>query len=129
MRIKKVLAITGTVVGVGIVGAGLFLFGKGDSKDDVKWLKSLSLEQLNKIREKVRIAFCEAGKDYKLASKLQSLLSLIDKIIYDKHLTIGLPSFLSGVPKSTIADIASGKISPRLDTLEQLAKGAKCSNY
>ena len=91
MRIKKALAITGTVVGVGIVGAGLFLFGKGDSKYDVKWLKSLPLEQLNEIREKVRIAFCEAGKDYKLASKLQSLLSLIDKIIYDKTPSSGLP--------------------------------------
>ena len=91
MRIKKALAITGTVVGVGIVGAGLFLFGKGDSKYDVKWLKSLPLEQLNEIREKVRIAFCEAGKDYNLASQLQSLLSIIDKIIYDKTPSSGLP--------------------------------------
>ena len=47
---------------------------------------------------------------------------LVDKIMYDKHLTIRQPSILTGVPKSTIADIASGKISPRLDTLEQLAK-------
>lgn len=86
MRIKKVLAITGR-----IAGAGLFLFGKCDSKDDVKWLKSLYLEQLNKIREEVRIAFCEAGKDYKLDSKLQSLLLLIDKIIYDKTPSSGLP--------------------------------------
>lgn len=42
--------------------------------------------------------------------------------MYDKHLTIRQPSILTAVPKSTIADIASGKISPRLDTLEQLAK-------
>ena len=27
------------------------------------------------------------------------------------------------MPKSTIADIVSGTISPRLDTMEQLAKG------
>ena len=47
---------------------------------------------------------------------------LLDKIMYDKHLTIRQLSILTGVPKSTIADIASGKISPRLDTLEQLAK-------
>lgn len=43
--------------------------------------------------------------------------------MYDKHLTIRQPSILTSVPKSTIADIASGKISSRLDTLEQLAKG------
>lgn len=54
---------------------------------------------------------------------------LLDKIMYEKNLTIRQTSILIGVPKSTIADIASGKISPRLDTLEQLAKGAKCSNY
>ena len=48
---------------------------------------------------------------------------LLDKIMYEKNLTIHQTSILTGVPKSTIADIASGKISPRLDTLEQLAKG------
>ena len=47
---------------------------------------------------------------------------LLDKIMYEKNLTIRQTSILTGVPKSTIADIASGKISPRLDTLEQLAK-------
>ena len=48
---------------------------------------------------------------------------LLDKIMYEKNLKIRQTSILTGVPKSTIADIASGKISPRLDTLEQLAKG------
>ena len=43
--------------------------------------------------------------------------------MYDKHLTICQASVLTGVPKSTIADIVSGTISPRLDTMEQLAKG------
>lgn len=47
---------------------------------------------------------------------------LLDKIMYEKNLTIRQTSILTGVPKSTIADIASGKSSPRLDTLEQLAK-------
>ena len=47
---------------------------------------------------------------------------LLDKIMYEKNLTIRQTSILTGVPKSTIAAIASGKISPRLDTLEQLAK-------
>ena len=48
---------------------------------------------------------------------------LLDKIMYDKHLTIRQTAILTGVPKSTIADIASERISPRLDILEQLAKG------
>lgn len=48
---------------------------------------------------------------------------LLDKIMYEKNLTIRQASVLTGVPKSTIADIVSGTISPQLDTMEQLAKG------
>ena len=48
---------------------------------------------------------------------------LLDKIMYEKNLTIRQASVLTGAPKSTIADIVSGTISPRVDTMEQLAKG------
>lgn len=32
---------------------------------------------------------------------------------------------MTGIPKSTIADIASGRTIPRMDVMEQLAKGLK----
>lgn len=47
---------------------------------------------------------------------------LLDKIIYEKNLTVRQVSYMTGIPKSTISDICNGRI-PRLDTLEQLAKG------
>lgn len=50
---------------------------------------------------------------------------LLDKIIYEKNLTIRQVSILTGIPKSTISDIISGKSSPRMDTMEKLAIGLK----
>ena len=50
---------------------------------------------------------------------------LLDKIMYEKNLSIRQVSILTGIPKSTIADIMSGKVSPRMDTMEQLAAGLK----
>lgn len=50
---------------------------------------------------------------------------LLDEIMYKKNLTIRQVSIMTGIPKSTIADIASGRTSPRMDTMEQLAKGLK----
>ena len=47
---------------------------------------------------------------------------LLDKIIYEKNLTVRQVSYMTGIPKSTISEICNGRI-PRLDTLEQLAKG------
>ncbi|MFR6138971.1 MAG: helix-turn-helix domain-containing protein [Dorea longicatena] len=42
-----------------------------------------------------------------------------------KNLTIRQVSILTGVPKSTVSDIVSRGRIPRLDTMEQLAKGLK----
>jgi transcriptional regulator with XRE-family HTH domain len=50
---------------------------------------------------------------------------LLDKIMYDKNLSIRQVSIMTGVPKSTINDIAVGKTMPRIDTLETIAKGLK----
>ena len=52
---------------------------------------------------------------------------LLAKIMLSKNLTIRQVSIMTGVPKSTINDIATGKTIPRLDTLECLAKGLKVS--
>lgn len=50
---------------------------------------------------------------------------LLDEIMYKRNLTIRQVSIMTGIPKSTIADIASGKTIPRMDIMEQLAKGLK----
>lgn len=50
---------------------------------------------------------------------------LLGEIINEKNLTIRQVSILTGVPKSTISDIISGRTSPRMDTLEKLAVGLK----
>lgn len=50
---------------------------------------------------------------------------LLSEIMNQKNLTIRQVSILTGVPRSTVADIMSERASPRLDTLEQLAKGLK----
>lgn len=49
---------------------------------------------------------------------------LLDKIMYERNLSVRQVERLTGVPKSTISDIMNGKI-PRLDTMEQLAAGLK----
>lgn len=43
----------------------------------------------------------------------------------EKKLSIRQVAILTGVPRSTLNDIISGRTSPRLDTLEQLARGLK----
>lgn len=50
---------------------------------------------------------------------------LLDKIMYDKNLSIRQVSLITGIPKSTISDMVSGKTVPRIDTLEIIAKGLK----
>ena len=48
---------------------------------------------------------------------------LLDRILARKNLSIRQVSLLTGVPRSTIDDIITGKRSPRMSTMEQLAKG------
>lgn len=50
---------------------------------------------------------------------------LLGEIMYQRNLTIRQVSLLTGLPKSTISDIASGSTSPRMETVEQLAAGLK----
>ena len=50
---------------------------------------------------------------------------LLDEIMYKKNLTIRQVSIMTGIPKSTIADIVSGKTIPRMDAMERLAIGLK----
>lgn len=43
----------------------------------------------------------------------------------NKKLSIRQVSLLTGIPKSTVDDIVAGRKSPRMDTMEKLAKGLK----
>lgn len=48
---------------------------------------------------------------------------LLDKIMYEKSLSINQVSLMTGLPHTTIIDIKNGRSSPRMDTMEKLAKG------
>lgn len=50
---------------------------------------------------------------------------LLDKIMYEKNLSIRQVSIMTGVSKSAISKIMNGEVSPTIDTLERLAKGLK----
>ena len=48
---------------------------------------------------------------------------LLQEIMRSKSLTVRQVSIMTGVPKSTIEDIANDRTSPRINVLEELAKG------
>lgn len=50
---------------------------------------------------------------------------LLDKYMARKKLTVRQVSVLTDIPKSTIADIQNNKTMPRMDTMENLAKGLR----
>ncbi|MDB1978309.1 MAG: helix-turn-helix domain-containing protein [[Clostridium] symbiosum] len=52
---------------------------------------------------------------------------LLDKIMYNRNLSVRQVSYMTGIPRSTISDIICGRTSPRLDTLEAIAKGLNIS--
>lgn len=49
---------------------------------------------------------------------------LLDEFMYKNNLTVRQVSVMTGIPKSTISDIANGRM-PRMDTMEKLAAGLK----
>lgn len=49
---------------------------------------------------------------------------LLDEFMYKNNLTVRQVSIMTGIPKSTISDIANGRM-PRMDTMEKLAAGLK----
>lgn len=50
---------------------------------------------------------------------------LVADIMYKNNLTTRQVEIRTGIPRSTISDICNGKTMPRIDTLEELAKGLK----
>lgn len=50
---------------------------------------------------------------------------LLTNIMYEKKLSVRQVSKMTGVPTSSLNDIMNEKSSPRLDTLEQIARGLK----
>ena len=49
------------------------------------------------------------------------------EIMVERDLTIRQVSILTGIPRSAIENILLGISSPRMDTMERLAKGLKVS--
>ena len=47
----------------------------------------------------------------------------LDKIMYEKNMSVRQVSIVTGVSKSTINRIMNGQVSPSLDTLECIAQG------
>lgn len=80
MNKKKVF---GIFIGIAAVGIGLFKALSDGSKEKYsdKWFDSLSDDELDIEREKVRQEYCSAGDDFSAAVKLQRLLWKIDDII------------------------------------------------
>ena len=50
---------------------------------------------------------------------------LLGEFMCEKNLTVRQVSVITGLPRSTISDIVSGRSSPRMETMEQLAAGLK----
>lgn len=50
---------------------------------------------------------------------------LLQEYMIRKNLTVRQVSVLTGIPKSTIADIQNNKVMPRMNTMESLAMGLK----
>lgn len=48
---------------------------------------------------------------------------LLGDYMYKRNLTVRQVELMTGVPRATINKIANKKISPRMDTMEKLAKG------
>lgn len=46
--------------------------------------------------------------------------------MYKNNISVRQLEIMSGVPRSTINDIMNGRTSPRLDTLEKLARALHC---
>ena len=50
---------------------------------------------------------------------------LLSEFLEQHHLSIRQAAIMTGVPRSTIGDIVTGRVSPTLATMEQLAAGLK----
>lgn len=50
---------------------------------------------------------------------------LLGEIMCKKNLTMCQVSVITGLPRSTISDIVSGRSSPRMETMERLAAGLR----
>lgn len=50
---------------------------------------------------------------------------LLDKIMYEKNLSVRQVAIMTNLSKSAISKIMNGEVSPTLNTLEAIAKGLK----
>ena len=76
---KKGIGVITGLCAIAIVGTKLFKFLSGEEKYSNDWMESLSDEELESEREKVRQDWCSAEKDFSMAVKLESILNQFDK--------------------------------------------------
>lgn len=50
---------------------------------------------------------------------------LLDKIMYEKELSVRQVSIATGISKSTISRIMCGSVSPTMEVMERIAEGLK----
>lgn len=53
------------------------------------------------------------------------MLILLQDYMFSHNLSVRQVSIATGIPRSTVSDICNGTM-PRMDTMEQLAKGLRC---
>lgn len=58
-----------------------------------------------------------------MVSKNNSMKILLNEIIHERKLSLRQVSVMTGLPKSTVDDIANNRKSPRMDEMEALAAG------
>lgn len=51
---------------------------------------------------------------------------LLQDYMFQHNLSVRQVSISTGVPRSSISDICNNDVMPRMDTMEQLAKGLHC---
>ena len=50
----------------------------------------------------------------------------LQSYMFKHNLSVRQVAIATGIPKSTISDICNNGVMPRMDTMEQLAKGLNC---
>lgn len=76
---KKGIGVITGLCAIALVGTKLFKLLNVKEKYSAEWMESLSDEELEAEREKVRQAWCSVGKDFSSAVKLESILRKFDK--------------------------------------------------
>lgn len=74
----------------------------------------------------MKVIFCVSIHNFLETINTISMKILLDKIMYQKELSIRQVSIVSGVSKSSVQECMNENSNPKIQTLEKLAQGLKC---